>query len=299
MNYSKILVIGASGLLGKALYNEFVKDYKVRGTYLKRKKSGFVKLDIRNKKEVQKLFAEIKPDIVFQPAAEPHVDLCEKEKVLTYATNVAGTKNVVESCLAANAKLVYFSSDYVFDGKSGPYKETDKPNPVSEYGRQKAECESIVKEKLKDYIIVRMTAVFGYDADSSNFVMQMIKTLNDKETRKVPVDQYSNPTYVRDIAIACRALIEGNKRGVYNLAGDENINRCEFAAMIADVFGFDKSLIIPVKTSGLGQIAKRPLNCGLYNGKIKKDIKIKFHTIMGALHEIKNEAIKQIRSYKP
>ncbi len=292
MNASKILVIGASGLVGKALYNEFAKDYSVCGTYLKRKREGLLKLDIRNKKDVQTLFEKIKPDVVFLPAAEPHVDLCEEEKLFTCKTNVEGTRNVVEACAASKAKLVYFSSDYVFDGKSGPYRETAKPSPVSEYGRQKAECESIIKKSLKDYIIVRTALVFGYDPNSKNFAMQMLKLSLDKQKRKIPVDQYSNPAYVKDLARSCRALVERNKSGVYNIVGDDYVNRHEFAVMAAEIFGFDKSLVTPVKTPDLGQAAKRPLKGGLYNDKIKKGIKISFHTLREALKEIKNEAAK-------
>ena len=292
MNTSKILVIGASGLVGKALKDEFAGNYSVYGTYHKRKKEGLAKLDIRNKKDVQSIFAKIKPDLVFHPAAEPHVDLCEEKKSLTYKTNVEGTKNVAEACAKWGAKLVYFSSDYVFDGKNGPYSEAAKPCPVSEYGRQKAECEAIIKKSLKGYIIVRTTVVFGYDTDSKNFAMQMLKLSLDGQKRKIPVDQYSNPTYVKDLANACRALVKGNKNGVYNIVGDDYVNRHEFAAMCAEIFGFDKKLITPVKTSELGQPAKRPLKGGLYNDKIKKDIKIRFHTLKEALTEIKNEAAK-------
>lgn len=289
MSTSKVLVIGASGFVGKAIYKSLSKRHKVFGTYFENRKPGLVKLDIRDKKSVGKIFEKSKPDIVILPAAETNVDLCEIKKRLTYGINVAGTRNIAEPCRKANAKLVYFSTDYIFDGKKGPYKEASIPNPASEYGRQKLKCEQLIRKSLREYIIIRTTVVFGYDPESKNFVMQLARDLKNKVPRKVPVDQYSHPAYIKDLADACAELIEKGRNGIYNVVGDDYLNRYEFALLVCKVFKLDKSLLIPAKTKDIGQRAKRPLKGGLLNDKIKKDIKMKFRPIREALMEISKQ----------
>lgn len=265
----KILIIGASGLIGGYLSRLFkgdnfdvvLADFEGDGTAVK-------KLDIRDESAVKNILDEFAPEAVIVPAAIPNVELCETNPVDTRPTNVIGMKNIIRH-LPPEALLVYFSSDYIFDGVNGPYVEDDVPNPLSEYGREKLEVEKEIKKTVKDYLILRTAVVFGWEPKGKNFVMQVLRRAKAKEMVTAPFDQVSNATYAGDIAEAIRELIKQDKRGVFHVAGNGVLNRLDFAKMIATVFGLDKNYIKGISTVELKQKAKRPLLGGLKINKLE------------------------------
>lgn len=264
-----ILIIGASGFVGNSLY-QILKNKNVIGTYLSRFKEGLIKLDMTSKSDLESLYNKYKPKIVYMPAFIPGVDYCELNKDAC-EINRSGIRNVMEICKKYNSKLIFFSSDYIFDGKYGPYLEIDKPNPINEYGKTKLICEKIVQE-LSDYLIIRTTVVYGYNIESKNFLMSLIKDLKTGLKRKVPLDQIGSPTYINDLSKITISLVEKNKNGIYNVVGPDYCSRYVFALKIARTFGLNEDLIIPVTTSDLNQPAKRPLRAGLIIDKIRKEI---------------------------
>lgn len=268
----KILIIGASGLVGNHLLREGeLFGHEIMGTYFKHVIPTLHFLDATNKQAVQQIIKEFKPDIVLFPAAKPYVDYCELNPEETWKINVDTVKNVLEEIAEQKITFVYFSSDYVFDGVSGPYTEEDEINPLSVYGKQKAECERIVREMCPQHIIIRTTGVYGWEDEQKNFVASLIKRVNSGETVTVPVDQIGSPTYAADLARAVFDLIKNKATGIYNVSGPEVMNRYEFALVIASVFGLNQSLIKPVNTPDLKQPAARPLKAGLIIKKLEKE----------------------------
>ena len=284
----KALVIGASGFVGSYLMKALqAGGADAAGTFHAHPAPSLSALDITDPGQVSALIKKISPELICLCAAEPNVDYCEAHPKETSAVNVAGVKNVAEAAKAAGAKLMYFSSDYVFDGRSGPYRETDLPHPVSEYGRQKLESEKIVQGLLKDFLILRVTVLYGWERQGKNFLERLIKTLKKGETLLVPNDQIGNPTLVPNMTEIAAELALKNERGIFHIAGLDWINRYEFAVRIAETFGLDASLIAGVKTSEMKQAAKRPLRGGMLCESLKGKILTKPSSIAEGLEWLK------------
>jgi len=257
------LIVGASGLVGSALAREFSPHCRVLGTFCHDAVPDFVHLDLRDQSEVGSLLRSVRPDVVLCPAAEPNVELCEMEPLATRQVNVAGLQNLIEATAEVGAFLVYFSSEYVFDGKCGPYSEDDVCNPLNEYGWQKMECERMITSQLDRHIIARISGVYDWEKQNKNFVIRLIKCLGSGLTLNVPFDQVITPTYAPQLARIVRELVEGDHQGCFHLSGSLPLPRTEFAGLIATVFDLNPCFIVPVPTSRLGLRAARPLSAGL------------------------------------
>ncbi len=273
MEAKKVIITGATGLVGNALLKTFSNDpsFKTVGAYFYPEQPGLVYLDITKEDQVREFFEKETPDIIVHAAANPNVDFCETNPEETRAINVEGSKLLIKYAKKYGAKFVFLSSDYVFDGKNGPYDENAAPNPINEYGRQKVEVENIMQDELDDYIIARTTVVYGWELLGKNFIARLIENNKNKVPTKVPIDQIGSPTYSNNLAEAIKALVEGNKKGIYNITGGEQMDRFEFAKLACKIFGLDEALLIPVTTEELGQKAKRPLLLGMTTNKLKKD----------------------------
>jgi dTDP-4-dehydrorhamnose reductase len=274
----KVLVTGATGFVGKNLLKNLSNEFKTFGTYYSKRKEHHIFLDITDAKSVSKVFDKIKPEIVIHTAALPNVNFCETNKPLAKMINLTGSKNIINACKSQGAKLIFISTDYVFDGREGPYSEEAETNPLNLYGKLKLETELEIKHFLNDYLIIRTTNVYGYDLESKNFVMFVLETLKEGKEVIVANDQYGNPTYVKDLSKAIMELILKRKVGVYNVAGPDNINRVEFARIIADVWGCDPGLVIGKKTEELKQTALRPKRSGFVIDKIKNELETKMNS---------------------
>lgn len=281
-----ILVIGASGFIGNSLYSFLKsKDEKIIGTYYNRPKDGLIKTDMTSKNNLESLFKKCKPNIVYMPAFIPSVDYCELHDEVR-KINELGIRNIVDVCKKFNSKLIFFSSDYIFDGKNGPYLETDKPIPINKYGETKLLCEKIVKE-LISYLIIRTTVVYGYDLDSKNFLMTFTCDLKNNIEKKVPIDQIGSPTFVDDLSSITIQLVEKNKNGIYNVVGPDYCSRYVFALKIARIFDLNEALIKPVTSNELNQPATRPLKAGLIIDKIRTEINANPKGINNVLNNLK------------
>lgn len=268
----KILITGASGLLGYWLTKVLYGKYKVIPTYLANKPyekefKNSIPMDITNSESVRKILEEVKPDIIIHVAALTDVDLCEKDKQLAYNINVNGTRNLVRA--SKDVKLfVYISTDYVFDGDRGNYKEDDIPNPINYYGLSKLLGEEIVKT-LENYIIIRTSGLYGYSpTGKKNFGIIALEKLLNNENVFAFTDQILSPTYVEHLAIAIEKLLETNlSEEIIHLCGDA-ISRYEFAKRLARFLG-KEDLVIPTSLSSANFIARRPRNSSLNREKQK------------------------------
>lgn len=269
-----ILIIGASGLIGYSLYEHFSKEYSVIGTYNTHKFNDLIQLNLLNKIELEKILRKFKPKIILLSAALTNVEYCEKEKNECWTQNVIAPLNLIKLIKNSSINLVYYSTDYIFDGKNGPYSEEDSPNPLNTYGKSKLETEINIRQNLTNFLIIRTTVVYGWEHLGKNFVCTLIKSVQSGRTIKLPKDQIGTPTYTENIAEVTLELIKLDKQGIYNVSGPQLMDRYSFALIVANVFNLNKSLIEPVNTSELNQIAPRPLNAGLKINKLLKSVKI-------------------------
>lgn len=272
----KIFIVGASGFIGNYLFKSFAnRGWTAKGSYYQYPEDGFSKIDITNKTEIARVVVKELPEVVCLPAANPNVEYCQEHPKETEKVNVEGTRNVALICKEIGARLVYFSSDYIFDGTSGPYAEEDTPNPLCVYGKQKLSSENIIRDMLDNYLIARTTIVYGWEKRGKNFLERLLQSLKNRIEISVPVDQIGSPTYVENLSDMLFALVEKNAAGIFNICGNDCISRYAFACKAAEIFGLDASYLKPVTTEKLGQKAPRPLKAGMKTDKMEHAIHIK------------------------
>ena len=206
---------------------------------------------------------------MFLCSAVTWVDGCEKDPERARLVNAAGPAAVAEGCRSAGSKLVYLSTEYVFDGVAGPYSEEDPVSPLSVYGRTKLDGERACLA-VPGALSARTTVVYSYRRGGNNFIMQLIANCRAGRRMVVPRDQVSNPTYGPDLAAALLDLAAKGASGVFNVTGPDRLDRYEFALRACDKFGFDRALLEPKLTAELGQPAPRPLNAGMKTDKVVK-----------------------------
>ncbi len=246
-------------------------------------------VDIASEDSVGELFAHARPRTVVLSAALTNVEFCQENRETAWKINVNGAQNVARACKANRAKIVFFSSDYVFDGADGPYSEADAPHPISVYGETKLAAESFIRETLDDHLIVRTTVVYGYEARGKNFCYRLINTLKAGQRIRVPSDQIGSPTYARNLVEVVVDLFDKGRTGIYNVVGKDLVDRYEFSRRVCRVFGLDESLLEPVLTRELAQKAPRPLNGGLRIDKVTRESSVPVMGVDEGLAAFKKE----------
>lgn len=267
----KLLIIGASGQVGAALLDFCGGKPGLEAFGAARSAGDLIPLDLAVPSTVNSAFEAVRPDAAVLCSALTHVDKCEENPALAEKINAEGPRIAAECCRRFDSRLVYLSTEYVFDGVSGPYSEEDAPNPISVYGKTKLCGEKAVLGLGKAALVVRTTVVYSYNPASKNFIMQLISLLGKGEKMNVPYDQYSNPTYAPDLAGAITELLRLEKSGIYNVVGKDLLSRYDFAVRACGILGLDASLLVPRKTAELGQKAPRPLRAGLKTGKLLRE----------------------------
>jgi len=300
LTMKRILVTGASGLLGSKIVKLAEPSFEVIPTHNRRSLfKNSVKMDITKSVEVFQVVAKMKPDLVMHVAAETRVDQCEKNKEDAWKVNAEGTKNVAVACGNINIKLIHVSTDYVFDGEKGLYVESDKPNPVNYYGWTKLNGEESIKENCPDYVIARTSVLYGWHPWKTNFVLWVLESLRRGEPITVVDDHYNSPTLADNLAEALLEMAAKDLSGVFHTAGSERINRYEFAVKIAKNFELDANMIRPVKMGELKMwIAKRPHDSSLCIRKAQKQLKTKFLNIQESLKIMKVNRRESSISFK-
>jgi dTDP-4-dehydrorhamnose reductase len=268
----KVLVIGGTGLVGNALLRAWeAKGVPVSAaTYHCHASGGFLQLDMQDERRVRALLGEHRPSVVAVPAANPFVDYCELHPEETRKVNVDGTLNVARACRDLGAQMIFYSSDYVFDGVKGVYTEEDAPCPINEYGRQKAEAEAGVLAADPRNLVIRTSGAYGWQWEPKNFVLQVKTRLSRGERMKVADDIRYNPTYVENLAELTAALVAKRAGGIFHAVGADEIVRFEFARLAAEAFGLDASLLEPVPVAALHSPTPRPKESSLVTGKVRK-----------------------------
>ncbi len=298
MSARRILLIGSNGLLGQKVAELIVRgsattltlasleDQPVRPLL----SADYVRLNITSKKEVKQLVSSCAPEVIINCAAMTNVDACENERELAWKVNVEGLENIIEAARKESAKIIHVSSDYIFDGKSGPYTEEDRPNPLSYYGKTKLAGENALRASGLDFFIARTMVLYGYAAGvKPNFALWLVNNLERRQTVRIVDDQFGNPTLADDLAFGLVRAIELERSGMYNIAGRDIVSRFEFAVRLAHVFDLDPSLVTPIKTSQLRQPAPRPLKSGLVTLKAEVELGVRPSTVEQGLAILKNQ----------
>ena len=304
MSEKRVLVVGSNGLLGQKVTELLIRGSAYRlllasreNTPVRRLQTAdYVAVDITSKKDVKKVVHEWSPDLIVNAAAMTNVDECEKERDLAWRINVTGVENLIDAAKRDNAKIIHVSSDYIFDGKDGPYDEEARPEPLSHYGKSKLASENALRISGLEYVIARTMVLYGYAPGvKSNFALWLIQNLEQKLPVRVVDDQIGNPTLADDLAYVIVSAMELGRTGIYNVAGRDIMSRYEFARVLARVFGFDAGLITPIKTLVLRQPAPRPLKSGLITLKAEVELGFKPSTVEQGLTILKSQLARSDR----
>jgi len=248
-----LLVIGAKGMLGRdlvgVLHSSFPDDEVV----------GWDIEEIDIQKEEESLFRieKLRPDILIHVAAYTDVDGCERDEEKAFAVNAEGTKYVALAASRCRAKMVYLSTDYVFDGnKMEPYVESDLPHPLNVYGRSKLLGEQYAQELVKDGLIIRTQWLYG--RHGKNFVASILQQARVKRALSIVNDQIGSPTYTADLAKAISVLIQFDAQGIFHVANSDRCTWYTFGQAILNLSRMDEVKVIPISSEELGRPAVRP-----------------------------------------
>lgn len=280
-SHIKVFITGGTGLLGHHLIMTAPKAHDISCTFFPEHKKnaipyncGKYHLDVTDAGAVLAAMRKIRPDYVVHTASLANVDYVEKHKEEAEKTNVGGTVNIIRGCMETGSRLIYISSNAVFDGNHPPYSEEDPVNPISYYGRLKAKEEELVRKSGLKYSIVRAILMYGWnlDAERKNPVTWLLDELDSGRTVNMVDDIFCNPLFAMDSVNAIWKIVELDKQGVFHVGGRDEFSRYRFALAVAEVFGLEKKLIRPVKNEFFSGIAPRPRNTTYSIEKIKREL---------------------------
>jgi len=306
----KVLITGANGLLGQKLLHRLGQESGLQimatGRGEQRLAMGpgsyaYRSLDVTNREAVRDFMAEYRPDCVIHTAAMTQVDDCEKDPSACRLNNLDAVRFVAEACEPWGTHLVHLSTDFVFDGQSGPYLEEDEPNPLSIYGQSKADAEQILRQYAGPWSIVRTVLVYGLAADMSrsNIVLWVKKSLEEGRVIRIVSDQFRTPTLAEDLAEGCCQVALRKATGIYNISGGEYMSVLEMARRIARYFHLNDKLIESTTTTALGQPAVRPLLSGFLIDKARRDLDYSPHTLEEGIAMILEQFGVQSKNNEP
>ena len=286
---TKLLIIGGSGLVGSTIIQYSKQNYDLHATYNKNKIENVEATNIDlldDRKKILDLILTLKPTVVIHTAAHPSVDICETSPKQADILHVDVTRDISEACSTTNSKLIYFSTDAVFEGKlNKKYNEDDQPKPINHYGETKLEAEKIILSASSENVVLRTAVIYGWHK-KSRFTNWILNYLEENKTVEPFIDQYNTPTFVDDLAKSILRIIEMNISGLFHASGKSCINRYEFALTLAQIFGYDQSLIKPVTSKEKKQDAPRPVSTCLDSNKLENQIKFKFCDILTGINEL-------------
>ncbi|MBL4655490.1 MAG: SDR family oxidoreductase [Bacteroidia bacterium] len=295
----KVLITGSNGFLGQKLVKiliaktEFdllgVSRGENRLSYLPN--SNYQSLDILDFEKVNELVSNYLPDYIINTAALTNVDQCKEEKQECWELNVDVVENLTKICAEINSHLIHLSTDFVFDGENGPYKEDDKPNPLSYYAKSKLASEEVLLKSNINWTIIRTILVYGLTENNSrsNVVTWVKESLEQGKDINVVTDHIRMPTLVEDLAQACILAIKNDAKGIYHISGKDMLSVYEMALKVADVFDLNASKISPTVSKQFTDADPRPPKTGFILDKARKDLGYQPHSFEDGLELIKKQ----------
>lgn len=297
MLYKRVLITGANGLVGQDLVRLMSRypEYDVLATArdaaprFTGRSCGYAPLDLTRPDDVARLFQDFTPTVVVNCAAMTQVDDCETQRDACWAVNAEAVEHLAHQCRLIGAHLIQVSTDFIFDGESGPYTEDARPNPLSFYGKSKQASENAARGAgLDKWSIARTVLVYGTGEDltRSNFALWVLEKLTNGEPIHVVTDQFRTPTYSPDLAAGLERIARYGKSGIFHLSGRELVSVHEFARTIAEVFDLDASLVHPTDSTRFTQTAARPPKTGFIILKAETELGYKPRTLRNALRHL-------------
>ncbi len=291
-----VLVTGAGGLLGSRLVEALAaRGHRVVAVYRRHPPPALEgveprRLDVTDWVRLEDLVLKTRPHAIIHAAAMTDVDGCERDREAAWRVNVGATRSIVRAARVVNAHLVYVSTDYVFDGEKGLYRETDTPAPVNYYGLTKLVAEELVRASDLLYTVVRPSAIYGVGGSKKSFAEYVAERLTRGEEVRALVDQYVSPTYNRFLAEALAEIVELKPLGVLHVAGPR-MSRYEFARDVARALGLPAELVRPARMEEFSGrwLARRPRDSSLDTTKARAMLGTRFWDHRAALQGFRRD----------
>ena len=297
--FMKILFTGSNGLLGQKIAaatttypeHQFLATARGENRVQNLGTAAYASMDITDEQQTLQVIQEFQPDVIIHGAAMTHVDQCEEHKEQAYLLNVVGTKNIASAATKVGAHVVHISTDFIFDGKDGPYKEEAEANPLSYYGETKLEAEHIIAQ-LDHWSILRTVLVIGMaeDLSRSNIVLWAKGALEKGQSINVVDDQFRTPTLAEDLAAGALLAATQRAEGVFNISGPDFMSIYELVEAVASHFGLSMEAVSKVSSSTLNQPAQRPPRTGFDISKAREVLGYQPHSFVDALKVISTQA---------
>ncbi len=267
----KTAVIGASGFVGRHLWRSYRQAFPdCVGTSFSNPAAGLIPFDIRTPNLPALRLEETGHQAVIITSAKPNVAFCEKEPQAACAVNVAGTLELIRQIGRTSMSVVFVSSDYVFDGSSAPYSDDAEIKPTTEYGRQKAQVEREIPSLAGNYLILRLSKIYGLDKDDGTLLTDIARALASGQEVAAASDQFFCPTYVMDLVAAIHAVQESGAKGIFNVASPESWSRYEIASALAVAMNVKRGLVKKIGLYDLPSMKGRPLNTTMKCARLRK-----------------------------
>lgn len=296
------LITGSNGLLGQKLIYALLKRKDIRliatsrgeNRLLKKEGYTYVDLDITQQTAVEATIKQYQPHCIINTAALTNVDACETQREACWDINVKAVSYFTEAIKkhsTTNCHFIHLSTDFVFDGEAGPYREEDQPNPLSYYALSKYESEKVVRASGIKWAIARTIIVYGIvdNMSRSNVVLWAKEALEKGQEIKVVDDQYRSPTLAEDLAAGCILIADKEETGIYHLSGKNIMSILELVTTVADFWKLDKTLIKPIHSNTLNQAAKRPPRTGFILDKAYHDLNYQPHSFVEGLEVLRGQ----------
>ena len=288
----KICIIGASGLLGEGFQhisrdvtNEFIFCYR------KNKILNGEQTDITNNDAVSSFLKLHKPDVTINCSAITDLDFCEKNKSQALNVNSLGAQKLAQACNLYGSHLIHVSTDYVFDGKAGPYQENDIPNPISYYGKTKQQSEELILKENENFCVIRTGMLYGWCKNKQNLATMIISELRNNREVKLINDLQVSPSYTDNIAELILELALMKTSGIFNVANSSIVTRYDFGLLLSEVFELNQSLIKSISTEDFHWNVTRPRKGGLLVDKVSKVLNKKPLTAKECLIRMREEEV--------
>ncbi|MEC4805594.1 MAG: SDR family oxidoreductase [Jaaginema sp. PMC 1079.18] len=283
----KTAIIGASGYIGWNLLEAYRKEFPdCIGTTFSKNLPSLHPFDVRRPNLAALRLAETGHEAVLIASAKPNIVYCDNNPQLAYEVNVKGTLELVRQIEDIGLSVIFLSTDYVFEGVAAPYKDSDKPQPTTEYGRQKLTVETALPNLASNHLILRLSKIYGTKKGDRTLLNEISSKFVSGAEMQMATDQLFCPTHINDIIEVIHGLQALGNNGLFNLCNPQGISRYEIAMLIADAMKADKNLVHPVSLHDLPTMQSRPLDTRMYPSNIVMDIKPRFISIQQSVLQV-------------
>ena len=289
----KILITGASGMLGRKILTLAPKKYTIYPTFYKNTpaENNWISLNIENKDNVDEVVRKVRPNIIIHTASLGNVDFCEQNQKKAWRINVEGTNNIVHAAKGIGAKVVFCSSNAVFDGTDSVYDEKAKPNPINYYGKTKLIGETSVKQ-LEHFLIFRLNTIYGWSpkGERINPVEWILNRLKNNISTYAVDDVFNNHLWVNQAALSIWSAIKKERtKEIFHIAGKNCLSRYDFFKIVSKTFKYDLQLLKPVQSDFFETLALRPKKTCFDTSRMEKFLRVKPITVSQGIKRMKKE----------